>query len=331
MEVCFILGVWMLPLISARAAAPSFNVQAILPESQTKKDISYFDLVLEPNQVETLEIEVENSSTQPMELTISANTAITNRNGVIDYGVADREPDSSLKISFSEIALIKDDTIKLEAQESKRIPIVVTLPDTPFNGIILGGISVSEKLNEEPKTDQVTNRFSYTLAVVIAQNETELGSELKLRDVQVEQRNRRNVIVASVQNPIAKIMNHVEIKAKVFKGNQTDPLYYSTQSEMRMAPNSTLDFGIATNDQRLKAGKYRLEMNVVSGEEQWDFEKSFEIKDQQARDLNETAVNLASDSTTLFLWIALGSMLALLGILVSVVLVKKRKGEQNEL
>lgn len=309
------LGGTLLSSIPALATAPDFTVQALLPESQTNQDISYFDLHLEPSQKETLEVEIQNNSDHSMDLTVTANTAVTNMNGVIDYSVSDQKPDSSLSVSFGDIAKLESNEVTVESQESKKVTISVEMPDTALKGIILGGITIAEKPEEGKADAQVTNMFSYSLAVVISQDSTPLDSLTKLTGVTVDQRNRRSVIVASIQNPIAKIMNDVSVDAKVYKGKQTDPMYYTKQSDMRMAPNSTMDFGVTTNDKKLQAGKYRLVAVVTSGEESWTFEEDFEITSEQANKLNETAVNLAADNTAMYLWIAASVIIVLLVII----------------
>ncbi|WP_301389944.1 WxL protein peptidoglycan domain-containing protein, partial [Enterococcus entomosocium] len=65
------------------ASAPDFSVQAVLPESQSNENVSYFDLTLAPNQEEILPIQVTNNSNEEIILELSANTATTNSNGDI--------------------------------------------------------------------------------------------------------------------------------------------------------------------------------------------------------------------------------------------------------
>lgn len=315
--------------VPVNASAPDFTVQAILPESQVNDDVSYFDLNLEPNQKETLELEVKNNSDQPVELELSANSAVTNINGVIDYSKSSKNTDDSMKVPFSTIATLDTTEVSLESNESKIISLIVEMPSDSIKGIILGGITVSEKEKNEENSSQVTNLFSYSIAVMISQESAELDSVIKLKGVSVEQRNKRNVIVASLQNPVAKIMNDVKVEAKIFKGTQNDPLYYTMRSDMRMAPNSTLDFGVTTNDKKLKAGVYRLEGVVTSGEESWSFEESFEITKEKANNLNETAVNLATDNTLIYVWAAFG-IVVLIVVVMGMLAMKRLKKREEE-
>lgn len=326
MVICLSLCGGFLSWVPAMASSPDFTVQAILPESQINPDVSYFDLKLAPSQKEILEVEIKNNSDHSMELDIAANTAVTNMNGVIDYSVTNQEPDDSLEVPFSKIAKLESNQVTVASNETKKISISIEMPETPIKGILLGGVTISEKPEDGESTSQVTNMFSYSLAVVISQESTKLDSLLKLRGVTVDQRNRRSVVVASIQNPIAKIMNDVVVEAKVYKKNQTDPIYYTKRADMRMAPNSTLNFGVTTNDKKLQAGLYRLELVASSEEDSWTFEEEFEITSEQANKLNETAVNLATDNTTMYLWIAGSVILVLLLVTVFLVLnISKKK------
>ncbi len=43
-----------------QAKTMDYSVNPILPENQVKKGVSYFDLLLEPDKQQTLEVELEN-------------------------------------------------------------------------------------------------------------------------------------------------------------------------------------------------------------------------------------------------------------------------------
>lgn len=304
------------------ASAPDFSVQAVLPESQSNENVSYFDLTLAPNQEEILPIQVTNNSNEEITLELSANTATTNSNGVIDYGFSNEEPDNTLPINFSEIADLDDTTITLNGNERRTIDVKISMPDKSFDGILLGGLTISEKSQEIES--QITNRFSYSLAVVINQTNKEVSPIVDLTKVNVEQRNRRSFVIGSIQNQAAMILNDVQVEAQVFEEGKDVPIYEEVRDDMRMAPNSTLPFGISTGNRPLKAGKYRLDMTVTSGEEKWQFEEEFIIEENEARELNKNAVNLETDLTSIYLAIASGVVLSLLLIIVWLVYSKRK-------
>ncbi|GEK37529.1 DUF916 and DUF3324 domain-containing protein [Enterococcus thailandicus] len=323
--ICFasVVGLFFTGGSVVEASSPDFSVQAVLPESQTNEGVSYFDINLEPKQEETLAVQVTNNSEEEMTLDIGVNTATTNSNGVINYGFSEAEPDDTLPVNFAEIVELEDQAITLAANETRTVEAKVKMPEQSFDGILLGGITVSEQVPESES--QITNRFSYSLAVVINQTDQEISPVVDLTQVNVDQRNRRSFVIGSIQNQAAMILNDVQVEAQVFeKGNET-PIYTEARGDMRMAPNSTLPFGISTGTKPLQAGDYRLKMVVASGKEEWQFEKNFTITAKEARELNEKAVNLETNRTGLYLAIASGVVVLLLLVIAWLVYSKRKK------
>ena len=75
----------------------NFYVTPILPESQLEGGaLGYFDLNLGAGERDELALEIENGSDQAIEIEISAHTAFTNVNGVVEYGRDAESPDPTL-------------------------------------------------------------------------------------------------------------------------------------------------------------------------------------------------------------------------------------------
>ncbi|OTO09002.1 hypothetical protein A5882_003681 [Enterococcus sp. 4E1_DIV0656] len=318
-----IFAFWVIGVDFAEASAPNFNVQAVLPSSQTNPKVSYFDVTLKPEQEENLGVIITNNTQEEMTLDININTATTNSNGVINYGFSEETPDNTLPIDFSEIATVESPTVTLAAEESRLVEVQVVMPSQSFDGVLLGGITISEQT--EQGSTQITNRFSYALAVVIHQTDQEVLPKVDLTQVQAEQRNRRNFVVASVQNQTAMILGDVSIEAEVFKQGEDTALFTAVRSDMRMAPSSTLPFGVSTGTKPLEAGIYRMELVMTSGEDKWQFEKEFEITAKEARQLNEQAVNLETDNTRLYLIITGAVVAILVGIIGWLIYTRRKK------
>lgn len=309
----------------SEASSANFSVRAIPPETQQNKEASYFDLILEKDQTEALVIEVTNASSEEIVVEVSLNTASTNTNGVIDYGLRKSKLDESIQYSFEELASLKEPTLTLAPQEKKNISIEVTMPDRNFNGILLGGINISEKETENVEEGTIENRFSYSVGVVLSNENREVKPFLDYKGTTTEQRNRRNFIVASIANQAAMIMNHLVVEANIYKGNQMDPIYSQTTNDMRMAPNSILEYGIRTNEKKIAPGKYRIELTATSGEDSWSWEDTFEITRTEADKLNETAVDLNEDY---LLWYVAGGLGLVILILIALLTINYRKNKK---
>lgn len=313
------------------ANSADFSVKAILPENQRTANLSYFDLKLAPKEDTTLQVEIENHSDVTKSYEILLNAATTNMNGVINYGEPSEaeERDSSLKISFDEIAKVES-LITIEARAKKIISIQVVMPNEVIEGVILGGITVFEAEEENTQTEQqITNRFSYSIGVLLSQNEERPDFDLNFKGVNVVQENKRNMISAHIQNTSSRIINGLSLDTRIYRKNQENPLFHREASELRMAPNSNFNFGVETNNQPLRAGRYTMVTKAQVQDETWEWSEEFEISVEQARELNSTAVDLEKNQIKVYFYIALGVIILLVALLVSAIVVWKRSKGQK--
>lgn len=127
-SLCIICFSTLFPSYKASASDMAYSVKANLPENQRNKEHTYFDLLMEPKQKQTISITFENHSEKPIELEVNYNTAQTNDNGVIDYKGTKERKDSSLKYELKEL-ITGDQIIKLNSKEKKEVPYTITMPE----------------------------------------------------------------------------------------------------------------------------------------------------------------------------------------------------------
>lgn len=318
------------------AGTMNYSVKANIPENQINKNLTYFDLKMSPGSTQTISLTVKNGSAEPIELMIEPNTAITNQNGVIDYSKQEYEKDSSLKYAFSDLISPKK-KVTLQGHEAKEVPFTIQMPQESFDGIILGGFYIYQ-INqaddpEETNHVQLKNEFSYVIGVKLAETENTVQPNLKLNEVQAELMNYRPVVTANLQNIEPVIVNNLEVEARITKEGQQEMLYETKKSQMSMAPNSNFDFPIRWEGRRLESGKYHLYVTATDGNQTWEFDKMFEIKAEDAKVINESAVAVAAeiavDHYNTLLFLGMGAIIAALVIII-VLLLKKKRGETNE-
>lgn len=315
----------------ASAAEMSFSVEAKLPENQVDKNKTYFDLRVKPGEKQELNVELQNNKDEVVTVEIHANTAITNNNGVIDYGEIKPKLDQSLKNPFAKIAKV-DSEVALQPKEKKMVTIPVEIPTDPFAGILLGGLHFTQK--EAGKAEkaqagmQIENKFAYVIGVRLSENDEPVSSDLNLLKVAAGQRNYRNVIIADLQNPMPRILGDMVVTADVYaQKDLKTALYHSKQENLNMAPNSNFGYGIKMNNKAFKAGKYLLKMTVEADGKTWPFEQEFEIKEDEAKKFNDEAVELEEEPTSYLLYIIIGGIvlgLIIVGLIIWMV-VQKRK------
>ena len=336
--VSFILVVFSnLGTLSVSAEEMGFSVKAIPSEHQRDKKQTYFDLRVEPGRTEELEVEIQNNTDKEITVLVNANTAITNDNGVIDYSQKELEKDTSLVHNFSELTKVEPE-IKLAGKEVKTIKISIAVPKESFDGIILGGLHFSQKIDEKEKSDdtgvQVENRFSYVIGVRLSETDEALKPNINLLEVGAGQKNYRNTILAKIQNDQSILLNGIEVEAYVYEAKNTkDAIYYNKETDLEMAPNSSFSFGISTNNNAFKTGKYILKMTVKAKEEEFKFEKEFEIKSNEAQKLNDEAVELvevSNDSWQKYLIIIIAILVVIIVAMFAYLLSKKKKTKKKK-
>lgn len=323
--VMFLFG---LGIQFASASELNFSVKAVIPENQLDKQQTYFDLRMEKNQKQTLEVLMENATKEDVTVTPQINTAITNNNGIIDYSQVGAEKDETLAVNLEDI-ITTEEEVTIPAESSKVLKLNVDMPDTEFDGIILGGIHFQEK-EAEGKTDeedmQIKNKFAYIIGIQMSMNDQEVDPELELNEVKATQVNFRNAVTANIQNTQAVIVKPLSVDAKIYKEKGKEVLFEESREDLRMAPNSNFDYAINWDDKEFKAGKYRLELTATDEEEVWEWTEYFTIESGEAKEYNEVAVDIEKDFT---MWYIIGGILLVLVLMYIVYRIGTRKGEEN--
>lgn len=277
----------------------NFSVRTITPESQFGDDKGYFDVELQPGETEELTLVVKNVRNIPIDLSITAHTAYTNINGVVEYGGETDQPDPTLKVEMKDLLDVEDEPIRLEAGEEKRIVTTLTMPQDEVEGLLAGGLQLSEVAQEEEEEDsedkgmQIINSFSYVIGVVASNDRTQtIVPELALLDVFADQINYRNAFSATIQNFLPTFVNELSVEASIRREGSDTILYRASEEMMQMAPNSNFNFPISLNGERFRSGTYVLNMTARSGEHEWSWEETFDVTADEARRLNQSDVSV---------------------------------------
>lgn len=336
-----ILMMSLVGTVSAHADSTPLSVKAILPDNQFNKKVSYYHLMMEPGAKQEIDLQLFNSSDKETTALVTLTAAMTNDNGLLDYNLSDKKKDKSLLYPFPEIASTPKE-VKIPANTDVMTKISIEMPSEEYSGMILGGINIKVKKEEEKTKEKETggmkieNELNYALGVVLVENEERVSTTMKFLKVYASQVMGNNTTKVTLQNPTAAVMENVSYKAGIFAEGSDAVLYETTKEDYRMAPNSNFDLGIPIGQERYKAGKYRLRLTATSdpkepadGEKQtWEFDESFDIKREEADKLNATAVDLPMDYTMYYI---IGGLSTALLIGLSVFGVMKRRKKKAEL
>lgn len=316
-----LMGASLYPTIGEAADTMAYSVKANIPENQINKTSTYFDLKMEPNQKQEISLTVSNSSDNEATILISPNVAITNQNGVIDYSQSKGKLDSSLKESIRSIISPAQEVV-LGPKETKEVSFTIQMPEKEFDGLILGGFYISKKedanqAKDEEKDVQIKNQYSYVIGLQIRENTNEVKPVMELHDIKPALLNYRTAVTANLQNTQATIMKDLMVDAKIMKKGSTTILHETKKDNLSMAPNSNFDFPIGWDNQSLDAGKYTLQLVAKTGEDEWTFEKDFEITAKDSKKLNDEAIELEKSEAN---WLVIiGSVVGGLLLLISII------------
>ncbi|WP_062805761.1 DUF916 and DUF3324 domain-containing protein [Enterococcus pernyi] len=314
--------------VGAEEGTLNFYVTPEFSNNQKSGNDRYFQLTLPPDATEKLTLKLQNANAEAKKIKITPHTAYTNVMGVVEYGQDAEKADSTLKHSLDEL-IEQPEIIELAGNETKTVTLDLNMPKEEFEGLLAGGLRVSEvkeEATEETSNEEgvaIQNDFAYIIGVVVSNKQDAVQPDLDLLDVFADQLNYRNVISANLQNFTPTFVNRLEVEATVQKAGEEEILYQASQEQMQMAPNSNFNFPISLDGDRFRSGEYLLKMTARSGEDEWQWERKFTIDADEARALNQQDVTI---DTSINWWIVgtIFLILLLIGLIFYLFIQKKR-------
>ncbi|MGC6769828.1 DUF916 and DUF3324 domain-containing protein [Enterococcus sp. LJL128] len=286
-----------------------FSVQADLPENQLNKEVSYYDLRMQPGQKQEILLRISNTSNQEQTYEINVNQAYTNKNGFIDYEQKDVAIDDSQQYPLKDIA-VHDSEITVPPQTSINFPIQLNMPAAAFDGEILGGIQVLKKTKETE--GKIVNRYGYIIGLRLTETDTPIERRLELKDVRAEKAFGSTGVVADIQNPVMEGIGHLKYELLI-KNHQNKTVREKVyDKEMSIAPNSTYTFVVDWEKKPLEAGEYLFYLTISDAKgNRWNFKKPFTISEKEAKKVNQALVPITpSSNRPSWLFVLLGILSA---------------------
>lgn len=271
---------------SSYAATQEYNVQTILPENQIDKSKNDFDLKMKAGETQTIYFYINNTSDHKSDYTVSINQAYTNASGFIDYTDATIEADETLTHSIDNIVKYEP-FISLEAHSSLKYPIQITMPKEEFQGQIMAGINISNRLdNSETKID-------YTIGLTLTENNHELERLLNITKITPMVQLGELKMIIQIQNPTMIAYNELTYVTRITNKKSKKMIFSETHNfGQQLAPNSTFNLIMNWDAKTINASNYGLDVIVTDGlGTQWIFDETFEITTEEAQKLNTLIQN----------------------------------------
>jgi Bacterial protein of unknown function (DUF916)./Protein of unknown function C-terminal (DUF3324). len=310
-----------------------FYVSAVIPSNQIQSGLSYFDLRMEPEQIQELEVRIVNESDEEMTVTVEAITASTNRNGIIDY----KTPvihDKTLKYGFSSIAEVREPNITIPPNSTETAIITVTMPNEYYDGVILGGLVFTRVNNSTVESNSgvsVNNIFSYVIGVKLTETDEVLSPNFEITEIVPKLINYQPVFLHGIRNTEAIIIKDMNIDVSV---KDSDGNIYAEVSKINadMAPNSVMPLGIEPVNEKIEPGNYTSEIRIEYNGETYEYSNEFHISGAVAKETNSGIISNRAipenDNTYTFMLAFIFSLICVIVMLLFLI-IYKRKAEKN--
>ncbi|OZS41201.1 DUF916 and DUF3324 domain-containing protein [Enterococcus hirae] len=270
-----------------------FSIEGIPNVHQIDKNSSYFYLKEDPNSTDKITIKLNNSSNKDKILDIKVVDANTNSNGILDY-TGSIKNNKILKLPLTSIVKPQAKEVTVPKNSSVETNLSVSMPAEKFSGVVLGGVVVSEKKdNVKQKEGIVGNEYSYTIGIVLTNdNKVELFKNIsvELEKVGPILSAGKKIVQADILNPNPYVFSKAEVTGTVYEEGSSTKLKENTMQNVSIAPYSAFPFQLDWQKEDLKPGNYVFKCSVKTAENTWNFEKKFEIKNDEAKEINKESV-----------------------------------------
>ncbi|MGH1756469.1 DUF916 and DUF3324 domain-containing protein [Enterococcus hirae] len=311
--------------VSNDEQAGGYTIEGIPNSNQIDPDSGYFYLHESPGSKDNIKIKLTNSSEQDKTLMVKVTDANTNINGIVDY-TGQLKNHSLLKVPLTSIVHATQKEVVVPKNSSVETTLNVTMPKEPVEGIILGGVVVSEKQedNEKNKGLSVGNTYSYTIGIALtnhAETPIKKNVSVELEKVGPTLFDGRKIIQADILNPNPYVFSQAEVTGDITYLKDNKVVKSKKMENVSIAPYSFFPFQFDWNKDELKPGKYLFKGAVKTKEKTWEFEKEFEIKEDQAKKINTESVFKLQIPT----WLSISCILLVVLSIVNIILLIIRR------
>ncbi|MDG4589182.1 DUF916 and DUF3324 domain-containing protein [Enterococcus faecium] len=306
-----------------------YTIEGIPNSHQVDPNAGYFDLSEQPGETDQLKIKLINQSEREKKLSIKVTDGNTNSNGLVDY-TGELKNHSLLKTPLSSILKPTQETVTVPAKKEVEATLNLTMPSQKFEGIILGGILVSDVTDTvtESKGMSIGNQYTYTLGVVL-KNETQTDMykniSVELESVEPKVFYGKKVVQANFLNPNPYILGEASVEGKIINEKNKKVVKEQKSEKVSIAPYSVYPFQFDWKKDEIKPGNYIFEGVVKTKDKKWKFSHKFSIEEEQAKEMNKKSVFKIVIPT----WLKISSAVFVLLMITTSLWVEFRKGRRG--
>lgn len=281
------------PRVHAEELAAGFTIEGVPNERQIDKNVGYFFLKETAGMTDEIKVKLINDSDNEKRLLVNIVDANTNVNGLVDY-TGKIENHKDLKTPLTSIVEASQKEVVVPKKGEVETTLKLKMPTPPMEGVIVGGVVVSEKIDEKQKKNMaIGNTYSYTLGIVLSNDEKtpiKRNVSLELDSVGAKLFDGKKIVQANIVNKNPYIFEDATITGGIYNKDTRKTVIKTEKKNIEMAPYSSFPFQFDWGKKTLEPGKYSFVGEAVSGDKKWNFEKDFEITGSQAKKINSETV-----------------------------------------
>ncbi|MEJ6347677.1 DUF3324 domain-containing protein [Holzapfeliella sp. He02] len=309
-----------------------FTIKAVEPENQinNSKNKSYLDLLVTPDSEQNIEFDISNLSDKKQHFVLELSDATTSNGLSIDYGKTNNKIIGSPKMS--DMISPENSHIKLAVPplETIRVTVPFKYPSQKFDGLILGGATISmdedyENSTSKPSGIGISSKFRYALGIQLRSDvNSYVKPNLQLIDAKQDSDNYHPIIRTTLQNNKPSYISQMNTSFTL--ENQNGEIIEKQESTLgQVAPISEFELLFRLSKGSLKPGIYTLSGHVNSKKtgDSWDFKKSINVDNDNFNKTNSNDVTKTNRSIPWYLIIIV--LLFIIIFILLVIIFKKRK------
>ncbi|HGF7575289.1 TPA: DUF916 and DUF3324 domain-containing protein [Enterococcus hirae] len=271
-----------------------YTIEGIPNDHQIDKNVGYFYLNEQPGEKDQLKVKLINDSSSEKTLNVKVTNANTNLNGLVDY-TGTLKDHESLKYPLTSIVTPQENEVKIAPKSEVETTLNLQMPSNQQEGIILGGVVVSEKQDKTEKNQNlaVKNTYSYTLGVLLTNNnevKINQNKSVELENVGPILSDGKKVVQANLLNPHPYIFGEASVSGKILNEEETQTIQESKKESVKIAPYSIFPFQFDWKKEDLKPGNYVFEGKIKTEDNEWSFKRKFKITETEAKKINKESV-----------------------------------------
>lgn len=315
---------------SSAELAGGYTIEGMPNEHQIDKNVTYFFLNEQPGEKDKIKVKLINDSNKEKVLNVKVTDAATNSNGLIDY-TGNSKNNKIMKTPLTSIVIPEKKEVKLPPKSEVETTLDVQMPEKKQEGIVLGGVVVSEKLNDKKdnKNIALSNIYTYTIGIILTNDqhvEIYQNKSVELSKVEAKLSDGKKIVQADILNPNPYIFGEATVFGRILENDKV--IQEEKKEHVKIAPFSIYPFQFDWKKDKLQAGTYIFEGKVTTSDNEWNFKQKFTISDKDAKEIDSNSVFKVHIPNWLSFSLIFISVLAI-GNLIFVIVRRKRSVKNN--